>query len=59
MTWFTARTKQEDLEFLAGLLDTGDLVPVIEKEYALDETADAMRYLGEGHALGKLVVKVV
>ncbi|MGH8950204.1 MAG: NAD(P)-dependent alcohol dehydrogenase [Acidimicrobiia bacterium] len=54
--WFVSHPKQEDLEFLAGLLASGDVVPVIENTYPLEKTADAMRYLGEGHVLGKLVI---
>ena len=56
MTWFTAQMKPEDLDFLAGLLASGDVVPVIERAYPLEDTADALRYLGGGHALGKLVI---
>jgi len=56
MTWFTAHMKQSDLEFLAGLLASGEVAPVIEATYPLEKTADALRYLGEGHALGKLVI---
>ena len=36
----------------------GKLKPVVEKTYAMDETAEAVRYLNEGHARGKLVVTV-
>lgn len=57
-TWFTAQVKREDLEFLAGLLESGELEPVIEREYPLEQVPDALRYLGEGHARGKLVVTV-
>jgi NADPH:quinone reductase-like Zn-dependent oxidoreductase len=55
-TWFTARAKTEDLELMAGLLAAGEVTPVIENTYALEKTADALRYLGEGHALGKIVI---
>ena len=55
-TSFTAQVKREDLEFLAGLLESGDLQPVIEKAYPLSEVPEALRYLGEGHAHGKLIV---
>jgi NADPH:quinone reductase-like Zn-dependent oxidoreductase len=56
MTWFTAGIRRSDLEFLGDLLSSGDLVPVIEATYPLEQVPDAMRYLGEGHARGKLVV---
>ena len=35
-----------------------DVKPVIEQRYPLNETADAMRYVGEGHAQGKVVINV-
>ncbi len=56
MTWFTAHVDRTDLEFLAGLLAAGQLVPVIERTYPLEQVPDALAYLGEGHALGKLVI---
>jgi NADPH:quinone reductase-like Zn-dependent oxidoreductase len=58
LTWFTAQVKREDLEFLAGLLESGALVPVIENTYPLSGVPDALRYLGEGHAHGKLVITI-
>jgi NADPH:quinone reductase-like Zn-dependent oxidoreductase len=54
----TARPKQEDLAFLKGLLEAGKVVPVIDRRYPLSETAEALRYLGEGHARGKIVITV-
>jgi len=39
-------------------LEAGQLVPVIDKRYTLAETADALRYLGSGHARGKVVIAV-
>ncbi len=58
MTWFTAAATLEDLDFLAGLLASGRVTSVIENSFPLERTADALRYLGEGHALGKLVITV-
>lgn len=55
-TWFTAAVKADDLAFLAGLLESGEVVPVIERSYPLEQVQDALRYLAEGHALGKLVI---
>lgn len=57
-TWFTAAAKQEDLEFLAGLLASGALVPVIERRYPLDRVPEAFEYLSQGHAAGKLVIQM-
>ena len=56
--FFTAQVKPEDLKVLADFLETGAIVPVIEATYDLEHLPDALRYLGEGHALGKLVITV-
>jgi NADPH:quinone reductase-like Zn-dependent oxidoreductase len=51
-----ANTNQKDLVFLKELFEAGKLVSVIDKRYPLSETAQALRYLGEGHARGKVVI---
>ena len=56
--FFIARTNREDMEVLRELLETGKVKPVVDRRYELSETADAFRYLGEGHARGKIVVTV-
>ena len=56
LTYFTAHVDRADLEFLAGLLEQGEVVPVIEQTYPLEGLPDALEYLGEGHALGKIVI---
>ena len=53
----SARINQEDLVVLM-LLEAGKVVPVIDRRYPLSETAEAFRYLGEGHARGKVVIAV-
>lgn len=53
-----ARPNQEDLAFMKELLEAGKVVPVIDKRYPLIETAEAVRYLDEGHAKGKVVITV-
>jgi NADPH:quinone reductase-like Zn-dependent oxidoreductase len=55
---FLAKPKHEDLETLSKLLESGDLRSVIDRRYELGETAEALRYLGEGHARGKVVITV-
>ncbi len=50
--------KKEDLVFLKELFEAGKVVPVIDRRYPLSETAEAFRYLEEGHARGKLVITV-
>jgi NADPH:quinone reductase-like Zn-dependent oxidoreductase len=54
----TAQPKQADLIYLKGLAEAGKVKPVIDKRYPLSETAQALRYLGEGHARGKVVITV-
>lgn len=55
-TWLTAAMSRGHLEQLAALLASGDVKPVVEATYPLEKTAEALAYLGEGHAAGKLVV---
>ena len=52
----SAKRSQEDLVFLKELVEAGKVVPVIDRRYPLRETAEALRYLGEGHARGKIVI---
>jgi NADPH:quinone reductase-like Zn-dependent oxidoreductase len=54
----SAKTKKEDLLYLSELLETGKITPVIDRRYPLSETAEALRYLGSGHARGKVVITV-
>jgi NADPH:quinone reductase-like Zn-dependent oxidoreductase len=49
---------KEDMDFLAELFEAGNVVPVIDRNYPLSETPEAMRYLENGHALGKVVINV-
>lgn len=53
---FVANPSQQHLAFLKELLEAGKVVPVIERRYPLSETNEAIRYLEEGHARGKLVI---
>ncbi len=53
-----ARPSREDLMFVGALLDSGVVVPVIDRCYPLGELPEAMRYLGSGHARGKVVITV-
>ncbi len=50
--------KKEDLVFLQELFESGKIVPVIDRRYPLSEVPEALRYLEEGHALGKVVITV-
>ncbi len=54
----SAKPKQEDLIFVKELLEAGKVVPVIERCYPLGEVAKALRYYGQGHSQGKVVVAI-
>ncbi len=54
----SAKASQKDLVFLKELLEAGKVVPIIDRRYTLSEAAEALRYLGEGHARGKVVITV-
>ncbi len=47
-----------DLLFMKELLEAGEVKPVIDRSYPLSDTAEALRYIGEGHASGKVVITV-
>jgi NADPH:quinone reductase-like Zn-dependent oxidoreductase len=55
---YITKMDQADLKFLSDLMAQGKLTPFVEKTYRLSETAEALRYFGEGHARGKLVIKI-
>ncbi len=52
----TVAPNKEDLFYLQSLLETGKVVPVIDRCYPLSETAEAIRYLETGHVSGKIVI---
>lgn len=54
----SAKANPQDLAFVAHLLETGAIKPVITQRYPLEQAAEAMRYLMQGHAAGKVVVWV-
>jgi NADPH:quinone reductase-like Zn-dependent oxidoreductase len=58
MGFFLANINQKDLVFLKELLEAGKVVPVIDRRYPLSGAAQALRYLAEGHAHGKVVLTV-
>jgi NADPH:quinone reductase-like Zn-dependent oxidoreductase len=53
-----ANVNQKDLHFIRELLNAGKVRSIIDKRYPLSETAEALRYLEEGHARGKVVIVV-
>jgi NADPH:quinone reductase-like Zn-dependent oxidoreductase len=54
--FFVAKIQRDDLAYLGSLLEAGTVRSVIDRTYPLEQTADALAYLGEGHARGKIVV---
>ena len=58
MGFMIAKMNEKDLVFLKELLETGKVVPVIDRCYPLSEVAEALRYLEEGHARGKVIINV-
>jgi NADPH:quinone reductase-like Zn-dependent oxidoreductase len=50
------KASKEDLSFIAELIATGKLTPVIDRTYSLNEGADAFRYVETGHARGKVLI---
>lgn len=53
---FVAKPNHADLNFVKGWIEAGQVKPVIDRYYSLDETPAAMRHLEEGHARGKIVI---
>jgi NADPH:quinone reductase-like Zn-dependent oxidoreductase len=58
MFMFIAKRSKEDLNIIGELMAAGKVTPVIDKRYALSEAPEAIRYLEEGHARGKVVITV-
>ncbi|TKC17090.1 NAD(P)-dependent alcohol dehydrogenase [Robertmurraya kyonggiensis] len=58
MSSLLQKSNQEDLHFLKKLLETGKVKSVIDRQYKLNEVADAFRYFEEGHAQGKVVISI-
>jgi NADPH:quinone reductase-like Zn-dependent oxidoreductase len=54
----TVKPNKKDLVFMKELLETGKVVPVIDRCYSLGEVPDAIRYLEAGRARGKVVITV-
>ncbi len=56
---FIAQETSEHLRALTDLIEAGQLTPILDRTFPLSETPNAMRYLAEGHARGKIVIQVV
>ncbi len=55
---YIAAFNQKDMSVLSDLMQSGKMTPVIDRTYKLHETADALRYLEQGHARGKVVINL-
>ena len=53
---FVSASNQDDLITLKELVEAGRVTPVIDRTYPLRETAEAFRYVDQGHAQGKVII---
>jgi NADPH:quinone reductase-like Zn-dependent oxidoreductase len=58
MGMFMAKLKQEDLGVLRDLMQAGTVTPVIDRRYSLSDLPEAIRYVEQGHARGKVIITV-
>ncbi|MGA2384702.1 MAG: NAD(P)-dependent alcohol dehydrogenase [Gemmatimonadales bacterium] len=58
VAFFVASVRSDDLTALKDLIEAKKVTPVIDRTYALSEAPAAIRYLREGHARGKVVIKI-
>ena len=56
--FFLAELNKDNLVFLQGLLESGKVKPVIDRTYPLSEAPEAIGYLEQGHARGKVVITI-
>jgi NADPH:quinone reductase-like Zn-dependent oxidoreductase len=56
--FFISKERSQDLEELRTLLESGAVTPVLDRTFLLDEVPEAIRYLRDGHARGKIVITV-
>jgi NADPH:quinone reductase-like Zn-dependent oxidoreductase len=56
--FFLAKSSQKDLTIMCDLMKARKVTPVIDKHYRLSEVPEAIRYLEEGHARGKVVISL-
>lgn len=52
------RINQADLIFMKELIEAGKVKPVIDRQYPLEKLGEAIRYYGQGHSRGKVVITI-
>src|SRR2546426_7109692 len=55
---YIAQFNKKDMTILADLMQSGKVTPVIDRTYKLSDVPEALRYLEQGHARGKVVIAV-
>jgi NADPH:quinone reductase-like Zn-dependent oxidoreductase len=58
LLFFVAQVNKQDLTLISELMASGKVTPVIDRHYSLQEVPEAIHYLEQGHARGKVVVTV-
>lgn len=58
VVFFISKFNKADMLALQELLESGKVTPAIDRRYELSEIADALAYMGEGHAKAKIVLTV-
>lgn len=56
MSNMMAKPNQKDLDVMKELVETNQVIPIIDRCYPLSDVAEVLRYLGEGHAKGKVII---
>jgi NADPH:quinone reductase-like Zn-dependent oxidoreductase len=53
-----AELNKEDLQLIGKMMETGEITPVIDRRYRLDEVPEAIRYSEAGRARGKIIIEI-
>jgi NADPH:quinone reductase-like Zn-dependent oxidoreductase len=56
--FYIAQINKPDLQLLSDLMQSGKITPVIDRQYKVGETVEAVRYLEQGRARGKVVITI-
>ncbi len=58
IVFLAAKSDVKDLDFIIRLVEAGQIKPVIDRRYPLEQTTEAMQYTSQGHARGKVIVNI-